>query len=301
MHNNEFLLYDRIEKIKSIINQYGEDNFYISFSGGKDSTVLHYLIDMAIPGNQIPRVYADTGIELNMIREFVLEIQKNDNRFIILKPKTPIKPMLEKDGYPFKSKMHSAFVKSYQSTGLKLKSVRAYIRLENTLKDKPISHPCPYKLLYQFTEENHLKISDLCCKNLKVNPIEEWKKTNNKLYGIVGIMRSEEGRRGKATCLSLRSSKLWHFQPLAPLSKEWEDWFIKSYNLKICDIYYPPYNFERTGCKGCPFDIHLQKDLDILEQFFPNERKQCEIIWKPVYDEYRRIGYRLRKDDENNG
>lgn len=33
------------------------------------------------------------------------------------------------------------------------------------------------------------------------------------------------------------------------------------------------------------------------EFLFPNERKQCEIIWKPVYAEYRRLGYRLRKDD----
>lgn len=39
--------------------------------------------------------------------------------------------------------------------------------------------------------------------------------------------------------------------------------------------------------------MHLKKDLDILDFFFPAERKQCEIIWKPVYDEYRRIGYRL--------
>ena len=32
--------------------------------------------------------------------------------------------------------------------------------------------------------------------------------------------------------------------------------------------------------------------VDIL---LPNEKKQCEILWKPVYEEYRRIGYRLRK------
>ena len=32
----------------------------------------------------------------------------------------------------------------------------------------------------------------------------------------------------------------------------------------------------------------------MLEKFFPSERKQCEMIWKPVYDEYRRINYRLK-------
>ena len=56
MTDNEFLLFDRITKIKSVVNQYGEDNFYISFSGGKDSTVLSALVDMALPDNNIPRV-----------------------------------------------------------------------------------------------------------------------------------------------------------------------------------------------------------------------------------------------------
>lgn len=29
--------------------------------------------------------------------------------------------------------------------------------------------------------------------------------------------------------------------------------------------------------------------------YMPIERRQCEIIWKPVYDEYRRLNYRLTK------
>jgi hypothetical protein len=33
-----------------------------------------------------------------------------------------------------------------------------------------------------------------------------------------------------------------------------------------------------------------------MARLMPEEEKQCEIIWKPVYDEYRRIGYRLKKD-----
>lgn len=68
--------------------------------------------------------------------------------------------------------------------------------------------------------------------------------------------------------------------------------------MKICDIYKEPYNFIRTGCKGCPFAKDLQHELDILKKFFPTEYKQCEIIWEPVYKEYRRIGYRLRKEEQ---
>lgn len=141
MNEHELLLFDRLEIIKTTVNKYGEENFYISFSGGKDSTMLHYLVDQAIPGNKIPRVFINTGIEYNDIVNFVKGLAQNDERFVILNP---------------------------------------------------------------------------------------------------------------------------------------------------------PFNFDRTGCKGWPFALHLQDQLNKMELFLPNERKQCEMIWKPVYDEYRRIGYRLK-------
>ena len=97
MTDNEFLLEDRLQKIRQIINKYGEENFYISFSGGKDSTVLSALVDMALPENKIPRVYANTGIEFNMIRDFVFDMAKADDRVVIIKPSVPIKQILERE------------------------------------------------------------------------------------------------------------------------------------------------------------------------------------------------------------
>jgi len=299
MFDNDFLLKDRIQKIKQIINKYGEENFYIAYSGGKDSTVLSNLIDMSIPNNSIPRIYANTGIELNMILNFVKDLQKVDNRFIILSPKTPIKTMLKEVGYPFKSKLHSEFLERYQRSG-KLKSVKQYL---GECKDKePWSSfkSCPKILKYQFTEDFNIKVSDKCCVKLKEDPVKEWSKNNNKPYGIVGIMPSEGGRRTTAKCLVFNNNKLKNFQPLVPVNKEWEEWFIDKYNIKICDIYKPPYNFERTGCKGCPFNKNLERELNTLGEYFPNEKKQCEAIWAPVYEEYRRIGYRLKQKEENN-
>ena len=112
-------------------------------------------------------------------------------------------------------------------------------------------------------------------------------------------MRDEGGGRDNAQCLAFNGDKVKAFQPLAVVTKEWEEWFINKYNIEICDIYKPPYNAYRTGCKGCPFALNLQKELDMLKQYFPAERKQCEIIWKPVYDEYRRIGYRLKGENDS--
>lgn len=294
MLTNEFILQDRLQKIKQIINQYGEENFYLSFSGGKDSTVLSALVDMALPNNQIPRVYANTGIELNMIRDFVFNMAKRDDRVVVIKPSVPIKQMLEKDGYPFKSKEHSRVVDIYNRHGMNCISVPQYLSIREGYGTR---YSCPKILRYQFTDDfkEKLKISDKCCFRLKEEPLYNWSKEHNKTCRILGIMPSEGGRRATTKCLAFKNNgKLLSFHPLAPVTKEWEDWFIKEYEINICDIYKSPYNFDRTGCKGCPFNIHLQKDLDVLEKYFPAERKQCEIIWKPVYDEYRRLGYRLK-------
>ena len=45
---------------------------------------------------------------------------------------------------------------------------------------------------------------------------------------------------------------------------------------------------------GCPYAIDIADELDKLESLLPDERKQCEAIWGKVYDEYRRLGYRLK-------
>lgn len=305
MTDNEFLLQDRLQKIRQIINQYGEENFYLSFSGGKDSTVLSALLDMACPGNKIPRVYANTGIEYRMIREFVEKKKGEDHpwELVILKPTVPIKQMLEKEGYPFKSKEHSQRWREFEKGGFKLKHIQRYLGLYRRPKDTDYTvmrFKCPKKLEYQFTDEyikTGLKISDRCCERLKEEPLHKWQEENDKPYGIVGIMKDEGGRRNFAHCLAFKGKGKFNFQPLVPVNKDWENWFINEYHIDICDIYKSPYNFKRTGCKGCPFVPKLQKELDILEEYFPEERKQCEVIWKPVYDEYRRIGYRLRKEE----
>ena len=295
MNENEFLLLDRVAKIKSIIYQYGIDNFYISFSGGKDSTVLSWLIDYAIPWNEIPRVYANTGIELNMIKNFVEELAKKDKRIHIIKPSVPIKQMLEEEGYPFKSKEHAHWVWLFKKFG----TIEGHTGLQHYLdkheKQWCAQFRCPKKLLYQFEDDFKIKLSDHCCIKMKEEPLIQWSKKNKKPYYITGLRRAEGGRRRNANCLTFSGKKLKTFQPLSVVSDEWEEWLIETYNIKICDIYKPPYNFKRTGCKGCPFARDLQKELEALEEFFPAERKQCEYIWKPIYDEYRRIGYRLKK------
>lgn len=295
MIDNEFILQDRLQKIQQIVNKYGEDNFYISFSGGKDSTVLSALVDMALTDNKIPRVYVDTGIDYDLVRQFVITMSLTDDRVVMIKPKVPIKPMLEENGYPYKSKEHSAILHDYQKQGLKTHWVKQYLQIDTEKPNKKDGYACPKCLRDQFTDSYNLNVSDACCRELKEKPLKLWEKENFKPYSILGLMRSEGGRRNHAQCLAFKNKKFKNFQPLVAITKDWEDWFILHYSVEICDIYKPPYNFTRTGCKGCPFAPDLQHNLDAMEKHFSKERKQCEAIWKPVYDDYRSRGYRLKK------
>lgn len=291
MTENEFLLQDRITKIKSINELYNlNENAYVSFSGGKDSTVLHFLLDEALPENKIPRVYLNTGIEYKKVVAFVERERERDSRIQIVQSKQDIKKMLEAVGYPFKSKEHSQKVSYYQNSGM-TKTVINYLGQG----DKK-SFLCPEQLKYNFTPAFKIKVSDKCCRKLKKEVADKWAEENNRPIKITGMRKAEGGlRTSHNACTIFNEGNLLKFHPLQPIEEDFIDWYIKERNIKLCDLYYPPYNFKRTGCKGCPFSLDLQKQLDIMSVYLPEERRQCEAIWEPVYEEYRRINYRLEK------
>lgn len=293
MNDYELLLFDRINVIKDTINKYGEDKFYLSFSGGKDSTILHYLIDMALPNNQIPRVYVDTGIEYNDVREFVKSLAVSDKRFVIIKSSKPIKKTLDENGYPFKSKEHSLRVEQFNK-GANTNYICKYINGYDH-NGKISTFCCPKKLKYQFEERGKYNYSNRCCYELKKKPFHEWEKENSKTIAITGMRSSEGGNRKRLGCIITDSKKrVIKFHPLIKIDDEFEEKFIEENNIKLAKLYYPPFNFRRTGCKGCPYSLDLQKQLEIMKELLPNEYNQCQVIWKPVYDEYRRINYRLK-------
>ena len=190
MTEHEFTLVDRIQKIKSINELYDlENNAYISFSGGKDSTTLHYLIDEALPGNRIPRLFINTGIEYKAILKFVRLLAEKDDRFVIWTVGKNIKETLDKVGYPFKSKEHSCKLALYKN-GSKSKSIQKYFR------ELPEGfNQCPKKLMYQTSPEFTLRISDRCCYEFKKKPAQAYMKQSGRTITITGMMKAEGGAK----------------------------------------------------------------------------------------------------------
>jgi len=62
---------------------------YLSFSGGKDSTVLKSIVDDM--GLNIPSVFVDTGLEYPEVRSFAM----SQPGVTVLKPEIPVCKMVE--------------------------------------------------------------------------------------------------------------------------------------------------------------------------------------------------------------
>ena len=91
----------KIEKTRLRIKEwyeYWDGEVYISFSGGKDSTVLLDIVRNMYP--DVLAVYSDTGLEYPEIKEFV----KTFPNVTIVRPKHSFKQILTKYGYPIISK-----------------------------------------------------------------------------------------------------------------------------------------------------------------------------------------------------
>ena len=85
-------------RIAEWVDEFGVDGVYVSFSGGKDSTVLLTIARQMYP--DIKAVFVDTGLEYPEIRQFV----RTWDNVEWLKPKKTFKQVINDYGYPFISK-----------------------------------------------------------------------------------------------------------------------------------------------------------------------------------------------------
>ena len=85
-------------RIKQWVDYYGLEHVYVSFSGGKDSTVLLDIARSMYPN--IKAVFLDTSLEFPELRQFVSTYDNVE----FLKPKMNFRQVIEKYGYPLISK-----------------------------------------------------------------------------------------------------------------------------------------------------------------------------------------------------
>lgn len=85
-------------RILEWVKEFGQNGIYVSFSGGKDSTVLLHLVREMFP--EIEAVFVDTGLEYPEVREFA----KSFENVTVLRPKMSFTKVIQTCGYPIISK-----------------------------------------------------------------------------------------------------------------------------------------------------------------------------------------------------
>lgn len=250
-----------------------EGKVYISFSGGKDSTVLLDLARRMYP--EIQAVFVDTGLEYPEVREFAL----SKPNIIRLKPDTPFNKVIEKYGYPVISKEQSAFIQEFRTTkSEKLKSIRwdgnKYGKGKISKRWRPlIEAPFP--------------VSDKCCDVMKKNPCKHYEKETGN-HPIIATMTDESFQR-KSNWLQYGCNAFDKTRPTSQPMSFWTEQDVIEYlirfNIDFAEIYgravydgesYRVTGEQRTGCMFCMFGIQCDTT--------PNKFQRMKITHPQQYE-----------------
>lgn len=293
------------------IDKVFDGQVYVSFSGGKDSTVLLHMVRDMYP--DVEAVFVNTGLEYPEIQQFV----KSFSNVTILRPKMRFDEVIKKYGYPMISKEVSNTIygaknnikeKQYSLRLAKLGILDTeYGGLQNdgkyhyheTIKGSKFT--CrKYRQLIDLDAN----FSDICCNIMKKEPFAQYEKQTHK-KPFMATMTTESMLREKnwlkMGCNAFESKK----PKSAPMSFWTEQdilQYIKTRNLSICSVYgdviyaedfgqthieeYTKYSpdklittgCDRTGCIFCGFGCHLDKApsrFQRLKETHPRQYQYC--------------------------
>lgn len=295
----------RIEEF--VRNLGGEEKVYISFSGGKDSTVLLHLVRTMYPNME--GVFSNTGLEYPEIVDFV----KTKENITIVRPKKSFKQVIEQNGYPVVSKKTSRMLKDLQNPTNRNLRIRTLYLSKFTL-DKD-GNPTTIKNnsfrladKWKYLIDAPFKISNRCCDILKKNPIHDYEKISKK-KPIIGTMANESKMRESSYmqtgCNSFKEGKE-KCQPLGFWTEQDIFQYIKQFNLSYATVYgdiiknkegkWLTTGESRTGCIFCMYGIHLEKGqnrFQRLQKTHPQLHDYCmnKLGFKEVC-EYMNIPYK---------
>lgn len=242
-------------------------NIYVSFSGGKDSTVLLDIVRSVYPS--VPAVFYNTGLEYP---EIVDHVRKTKN-VIEVRPKITFKQTIEQYGYPVVSKEVAQKIHEIRTTkSSKLRNKRLH-------GDNKGNGKIPEK--WKFLIDAPFKISHRCCYHLKKSPSKHFEKESG-LHPIVGMM-TEDSTLRVTNYLKYGCNQFTSNRPMSTPMAFWTEadvWdYIHTQKLPVSSIYSKGYT--RTGCMFCLFGVGLEKyrtginKFDLMKETHPGLYDYC--------------------------
>lgn len=257
---------------------------YVSFSGGKDSTVLLDLARRIYP--YIPAVFIDTGLEYPELREFVKTIPN----VTWVRPEMSFRKVIDIYGYPLISKEVSLKIEGTRSkpNGYAAQSF-------NSNSDKIKKYGKRYDLSrWKFLLDAPFKISNKCCTVMKKNPAKKYEKETG-FKPIIGTMTCESQARKTAWIMhgcNAFDAKRPSSQPMSFWTEQDILTYLSTFNIPYAPVYgdiikdkngkLKTTGCSRTGCVFCGFGCHLEKEpnrFQRLKQTHPKLWDYCMRDW----------------------
>lgn len=271
---------------------------YVSFSGGKDSTVLKHIVDSMY--DDVPAVFVNTGLEFPEIQKFVRDVKARkydcfNTDVEIVRPEMRFDEVIRRYGYPVVSKEVSNCVYGAR------KGQAGRLKRMNGEVDE-VSNMFDYSK-WKFLLDAPYEIGDRCCEVMKKRPSAKYEKTTGRL-AIIGMLAEESVKRRMSwqkTGCNAFELKRPQSQPMAFWTEQDVLAYIKKYNVPYCSVYgdivyvgEDGYEYattlaeddmnlrttgcDRTGCIFCMFGCHLEKGenrFQRLKRTHPRQYEYC--------------------------
>ena len=273
-----------------------EGKVRVSFSGGKDSTVLLHIARQLYP--DIEAVFVDTGLEYPEIRDFV----KTFDNVTWLRPEMNFREVVTKYGYPMISKEVSLYV-SVARRNPDGKTAQLFV--PGNAHDVKYKGKCSQVKYGKLINADFL-IDNKCCNVMKKKPLKAYDKQTGK-KPIIATMACESGLRKNAWLNNGCNA----FDAERPVSQPMSFWTeqdvlecLRRYKVPYASVYgdiveengkLRTTGCQRTGCVFCGFGAHLQKEptkFQMLKETHPKLYNYClnggeyddEGLWRPTKD-----------------
>lgn len=296
-------------RIREWYNHWNGD-VIVSFSGGKDSTVLAHLVHDIYPN--VPLVFANTGLEYPEIQSFA---RKMGAEFV--RPKLQFSEVISKYGYPIISKenaetIHGARVIKNGANGQRKGTGKPRTNEKGewlNWRRKALNGMPPFDSgLYckqkwlPLARDTQFNISHYCCNVMKKEPLGKYQKEHG-LYPIVGTL-TEESQRREQTWLrqgcNAFEGKTKTSQPMSFWLEQDVLQYILNESIEICSVYGDiveidkdddGFEYEtlihghgklkcskcnRTGCIFCGFGVHNEKGETRFQKLAKTHPRQYE-------------------------